>query len=355
MNTTGFNKNTTSFIKDNKFQVDINQLLSFLFPPELQHPLTAGRLYLFGNCGPLDENGQVNISLLRLLLILMFIYQLRTGYKGNRILLDYELEEQCVQYEREDIIRIYQQPGSGGIGLLTSAEQEAIIAQADGHLKKAKGKAMLPRLTKQDVIDIFEDLPRDANGCFSFHEAQKKIHEFREMRIKEYKLVYPSIGGKKSKETNDSTMNKQTQQPTEKSVQSTALSLNNNKSKKPVRKSRVSDIVAPQTMFMRDKGNSNADMVEQTMKYLKKYAYKITDIDNKAGAELTYNIRLLREIEPRCKDPYKGKREQWDEQSQFVKGYGMGSKVDCIPSSSTYHQKFTKYQFSNIVVRNSVI
>jgi len=205
---------------------------------------------------------------------------------------------------------------------------------------------MLPRLTKQDVIDLFEDLPRDTNGFFSFHEAQKKIYEFREMRIKEYKLVYPSIGGKKNKESNDGTQttNNQTHKTTENSGQSTALTLTNNKSKKPLRKSRVSDIVAPQTMFMRDKGNSNADMVETTMKYLKKYAYKITDIDNKAGAELTYNIRLLREIEPRCKDPYKGKnREKWDEQSQFVPGYGIGSKVDCVPSSSTYHQKFTKY------------
>ena len=326
MNTTGINKNTTSFIKDNKFQVDLNQLISFLFPPELQHPLTAGRLYLFGNCGPLDENGQ-----------------LRTGYKGNRILLDYELEEQCVQYEREDIIRIYQQPGSGGIGLLTSTEHEAIIAQADGHLKKAKGKAMLPRLTKQDVIDLFEDLPRDANGYFSFHEAQKKIYEFREMRIKEYKLVYPSIGGKKKEGGTQSGIQTGTQPQSDMSGHSKSLALTATKNKKPIRKSRVSDIVAPPTMFMKDKGNSNADMVEQTMKYLSKHAYKITDIDRKAGAEMTYNIRLLREIEPRCKDPYKGKREQWDEQSQYVSGYGIGSKVDCTPSSSTYHQKFTKY------------
>lgn len=327
MNTTGINKSTGSYIKDNKFQVDINQLLGFLFPPELQHPLTAGRLYLFGDCGPLDENGQ-----------------LRTGYKGNRILLDYELEEQCVQYEREDIIRIYQQPGSGGIGLLTFAEQEAIIAQADGHLKKAKGKAMLPRLSKQDIIDIFEDLPRDSNGCFSFHEGQKKIHEFREMRIKEYKLVYPSIGGGKKKEGSQTgTQTAQTGTKTQSQSQTGTQALAT-KTKKPIRKSRVSDIVAPQTMFMRNKGNSNADLVEQTMKYLSKHAFKITDIDRPSGAEMTYNIRLLREVEPRCKDPYpKGNRDPWDEQSQYVKGYGIGSKVDCTPSSSTYHQKFTKY------------
>ena len=323
MNTTGINKNTTSFIKDNKFQVEINKLLTFLFPPELQHPLTAGRLYLFGDCGPLDEHGQ-----------------LRTGYKGNRILLDYELEEQCVQYEREDIIRIYQQPGSGGIGLLTFAEQEAIIAQADGKLKKAKGKAMLPRLSKQDIIELFKDLPRDANGCFSFHEAQMKIKEYRELRIKEYKLVYPSIGGK-SKEGSSKSGTTQTGAQTGTQTGTQALA----KTKKPMRKSRVSDIVAPPTMFMKNKGNSNADMVEQTMKFLSKHAYKITDIDRKSGAEMTYNIRLLREIEPRCKDPYKGnkQREPWDEQSQFVSGYGIGSKVDCVASTSTYHQKFTKY------------
>ena len=36
------------------------------------------------------------------------------------------------------------------------AEQEMIISQADGHLKCAKGKAMLPQIGKKEVEHIFE-------------------------------------------------------------------------------------------------------------------------------------------------------------------------------------------------------
>lgn len=60
-----------------------------------------------------------------------------------------------MQIEREDIMQVYLHKG-GDMGLLTSAQQAAIIVQADNHLKKAKGKAMLPRLTKKDVLDILQ-------------------------------------------------------------------------------------------------------------------------------------------------------------------------------------------------------
>lgn len=89
------------------------------------------------DCGPLDENGC-----------------LRSGFKGRHVLMDYELDEMCVQNEREDLIKIYLHK-EGDFGSLSMAEEEAIIGQADGHLKRAKGKAMLPRLTKDDIVAIF--------------------------------------------------------------------------------------------------------------------------------------------------------------------------------------------------------
>ena len=53
----------------------------------------------------------------------------------------------CIQFEREDILSVYVEK-QRDVGLLSIAEQEMIISQADGHLKCAKGKAMLPQINK---------------------------------------------------------------------------------------------------------------------------------------------------------------------------------------------------------------
>ncbi len=45
-----------------RYKVNVDQLLRFLFPPNLQHPLTAGRLFAFGECGPLVRN-HANLNL----------------------------------------------------------------------------------------------------------------------------------------------------------------------------------------------------------------------------------------------------------------------------------------------------
>ena len=67
----------------------------------------------------------------------------------------YELTEMCIQFEREDILNVYVEKPRD-VGLLSIAEQEMIISQADGHLKCAKGKAMLPQIGKKEVEHIFE-------------------------------------------------------------------------------------------------------------------------------------------------------------------------------------------------------
>jgi hypothetical protein len=125
-------------IIDSKFKFDLESLLDFIFPSELQHPLAAGRLFAFGYYGPLDEQGNI-----------------RTGIKGNRILMEYELTQMCVQFEREDIMQIYLHKKTD-MGLLSNEEQEMLVSQADAHLKKEKGKAMLPRLTRKDIKILFE-------------------------------------------------------------------------------------------------------------------------------------------------------------------------------------------------------
>lgn len=123
---------------EDKFKFHLEDLIQFIFPPNLQHPLASARLIAFGLYGPLDEHGH-----------------LRSGRGGCHAIAEYELETMCLQIEREDIIQIYlHRPRD--MGLLTTAEQDMIINQADAHLKKEKGKAMLPRMTKEEVRELFK-------------------------------------------------------------------------------------------------------------------------------------------------------------------------------------------------------
>lgn len=61
----------------------------------------------------------------------------------------------CMQYEREDLIKIYLHRPQD-YGKLLKADHDMIISQADNKLKVARGKAMLPRLTRDEVLAIFE-------------------------------------------------------------------------------------------------------------------------------------------------------------------------------------------------------
>lgn len=293
----------------NKYQCNLDRLIEFIFPSNLQHPFAASRLFIFGLYGPLDENNQI-----------------RAGYKASRVVMDYELDQMCLQLEREDIIQIYLH-NPNDMGMLTSKEQEAIIGQADGHLKKEKGKASLPRITRQDIIDLFKPLPKDHLGRYNFHEMQKIISDYRMNRVKEYKLVFPSIGSKNATSTAATATSKST---------SNALTIGTRM------KGKVSTCIAPITMFQSMKGETNSDIVQTTSKYLSKHAFKISNIDVKATSEMTSNVRLLREVYPKHEDPYKGRKVPWDETSLFERT-GVGSKVKATPSATTWKPKVTSY------------
>ena len=193
---------------------------------------------------------------------------------------------------------------------------QAIIQQADAHLKKAKGKSMLPVLRKEDVIGLLKDLPRDESGMINFHDIQSTVSKFRQDRIREYKLVYPSIKG-------DTKPLKLVKVPVEK-------------------KARVSSSCAPPTMFIHMKGNNNSGVIDQTNKYLSKYSYKIRELDDTSGVGLTQNVRLLREVEPCFYNERKDvdKLKPWDGTS-CMKGSSLGSLVKAVPSSTSWIRKFT--------------
>ena len=335
--TRGSTVDGNTYIHD-KFKFDLESLIQFLFPSTLQHPLAAARLIAFALCGPLDEN-----------------LCIRTGFQGKRILAEYELEQMCLQLEKEDIIQIYLHKPRD-MGLLTSKEQEMIISQADAHLKRAKGKASLPRLYKKDIFELFKDVPRDEWGRISFHEAQNLILKYREDRIKEFKLVFPSIKSKSAdKEGSSASTLKLPQLENTEGVAGATADFDNigesafntvEKKKRKKRLARVGESVAPVTMFQKMKGLSNPDVIEQTTHYLSKHAFKISDIDQKATSSVISNIKLLREVPPYCKNPYPVKgdnaREKWNDNSTMT-GVGLGSLVQSTSSTTTWKRKVTTY------------
>ena len=294
--------------------VDIEDIITFVFPEELQHPLAAARLFVYGDYGPLDEYGN-----------------LRSGPGGSHILAVWELDNMCTQAEREDVVKIFLHRARD-MGMLSSKEQEAIIGQADGHLKRAKGKAMLPMISADDIRDLLSDVPRHQGGLCSFHEVQRTIQQFRETRVKEYKLVFPSIaGGTKKNNTSaeDGVIVPRTK-------------------KKPKKISRVSGITAPPSMFMAGEGNNNVEVVDQTNKLLCKYASVLNELDNQNDTNVVANVRLLRTVEPTFKNPYLSKKTGKDKRPPFefaklAQGGSTGSKVKASQSSSMWKQKYTMY------------
>lgn len=118
--------------------VDLRQLLDFLFPRHVQHPNSAGRLFVFGLYGPLDANAR-----------------LRSGEKGLHVVTDRELATMSARMEREDILRVYRMCS------LSQTEEEEVLAQVDAMLKS------FPQYTPRDITALFRDLPSVSASCTS--------------------------------------------------------------------------------------------------------------------------------------------------------------------------------------------
>ena len=197
---------------------------------------------------------------------------------------------------------------------------------------------MLPRITPADVYDLFRSLARDADGLVSFHDVQRCIGEFRRDRIRRYKLVYPNLtkvpsGGASS--------NADTSTPTS----AAALVKPARKGGKVLPGGRVSEAVAPGSMFKHMEGNTNSDLIEQTTKLLSRNAYAIGDGSAQAS-DLSANVRLLRKPDPRRQTERMGKASdavvEWNN-TCTLKGTGLGSGVDVAASGTTWKRNTTVY------------
>lgn len=230
------------------------------------------------------------------------------------------------QIEREDLLAIYL-PHPQDVGALTRAEQDALINQADQRLKCEKGKAYLPRLTKENVIELFKDLSRDSQGRLSFHDAQKVIFNYRQQLVKDYKLVFP---------------------PLKTRVEQIIVKQSKPFIKSKPRKHIISDAVAPLTMFQKNHGQNHNEITETTMKALSRHAFKIIPADAAASnVDITSNIRLLREMKPNTeslapRQISSSRYTLWNEK-EIWRGSGLGSQVSTVPSSTTWQRQYTLY------------
>jgi hypothetical protein len=116
-------------------RVDIDDLISFVFPENVQHPLTACRLYCYSLYGPADDDNK-----------------LRSGHRRSHILMEYELETMCRQLDKEDTISIFK----SHFEELSNPEQSIIISQSDLKYRTSRGKAVFPSLTKDDLMSILK-------------------------------------------------------------------------------------------------------------------------------------------------------------------------------------------------------
>lgn len=77
--------------------------------------------------------------------------------------------------------------------VLSEAQKEEIIAQADSRLKTAKGRGYGRQVTRAEVVQLLAGLPRDESNMVSFHDAQRVIIDYREEQIDRFRLVFPDL------------------------------------------------------------------------------------------------------------------------------------------------------------------
>lgn len=116
--------------------VDINELLRFVFPRGLQHPLSTGRLYAFALYGPLDENAH-----------------LRAGLKGTRPVSPWELDTLCLQLEREDILQVRRTTWDG-IGSPTQGRDQAITRATTAGVVRKQQQMIFVLVRGEGTLDL---------------------------------------------------------------------------------------------------------------------------------------------------------------------------------------------------------
>ncbi|GMF27742.1 unnamed protein product [Phytophthora lilii] len=220
----------------------LEQLQNFLFPEHLQHPNSAGRLFVFGLYGPLDAHSR-----------------LRSGEKGMHVVTDRELTTMSARMEREDILAVY------GMCSLSQEEEEEVVRQVDHLLKR------FPQYSPRDIEALFTPLPRDSDGNMSFHDMQQAVLKERLRRVVCMKeRLHPALA-----------------EPVRNQFARTVTRLSATKGAGLVNG-------APSSFFLKDVGATNVENAALVSRLLSTRAFQICQMEDGNSPELTQNVRLLR-------------------------------------------------------------
>ncbi|KAE9327381.1 hypothetical protein PR003_g16029 [Phytophthora rubi] len=238
----------------------LDQLLNFLFPEHLQHPNSAGRLFVFGLYGPLDAHSR-----------------LRSGEKGLHVVTDRELTTMSARMEREDILAVY------GMCSLSQEEEEEVVRQVDYLLKR------FPQYTPRDIEALFAPLSRDSDGSMSFHDMQRAVLKERLRRVVCMKeRLHPALA--------EPVRNQFARALTRLAAKKDGGLVNG----------------APSSFFLKDVGATNVEDAVLVSRLLSARAFQICQMEDGNSPELTQNVRLLRpDKAQKCTE-----REPWNPNCQ---------------------------------------
>ncbi|KAF1314367.1 hypothetical protein FI667_g16727, partial [Globisporangium splendens] len=250
---------STASAAGKKRAADVDQLLAFLFPPHLQHPNSAGRLFVFGLYEPLDGKAR-----------------LHSGDQSHHVVIDLELTTMSHRMEREDILSVYH------MASLSQHHEEEVLRQVDQMLKR------FPQYTPRDVTTLFQSLKRNGDGRLCFHDMQAAIMKERCRRVLCMKeRLHPAL----------------------------TPAIQNQCRHTLTRIMKTKDEIAPMSFFLKDIGFTGTENVTLVMRLLSNHSFAICHLDDGNSPSLTQNVRLLRD---QIRDP-RDSREPWNPNCQHRK------------------------------------
>lgn len=158
----GKSASAASVLQGRKDGVSMQSLMRFLFPSTLENPDSTGRLELFAQYGPGDEQGF-----------------LRGGPCGAHAHSDLEVAQMCKENCREALFEAFAPRPRSAV--------EAVV----GMLFPV---AMSQRYTEQEVRRILRSVPTNDQGRMNFAEMQKAILASQRLRLST--LIKRAEGGK---------------------------------------------------------------------------------------------------------------------------------------------------------------
>jgi hypothetical protein len=124
--------------------------MNFLFPSNLEHPESTGRMDVFAWYGPVDDEGN-----------------LRAGPQGKHVMSNLEIRQMIVEINREQLFSLLARP---------RATVETVVTEL---LPKAVGH----HYTEREVVQLFSSISQSLDGRAKFSELQRVVLDDQRRRL----------------------------------------------------------------------------------------------------------------------------------------------------------------------------